>query len=112
MIKVLNGCGLNDRFWVFAGGLTNVEVKIRVTDTVAGVTRKYANPLSTAFQPILDTGAFATCVDDSGPRLVTPGRLRPPGASSTGGCAPSGSQLCVNRSRFSIAVTDRTQAGI
>src|SRR5688572_14083868 len=30
IVKVLNGCGLNSRYWVFAGGLTNVRTTITV----------------------------------------------------------------------------------
>ena len=61
VIKVLNACGLNSKFWVFSGGLTNVQVTITVRDTKTGTVRTYANPANTAFQPIQDTGAFATC---------------------------------------------------
>jgi len=61
VIKVLNGCGSNDHFWVFAGGLTNVQVDITVTDTTNGQTRTYQNNLQTPFQPIQDTAAFSTC---------------------------------------------------
>ena len=61
VVKVLNACPVNDRFWVFAGGLTNVETVITVTDTQAGRVRTYGNPLDTPFQPIQDTNAFATC---------------------------------------------------
>lgn len=60
IVKVLNVCGSN-RFWVFAGGLTNVSVTVTVTDTRTGAVRTYVNPQSTAFQPIQDTSAFATC---------------------------------------------------
>ncbi|MEM8964430.1 MAG: alpha/beta hydrolase, partial [Acidobacteriota bacterium] len=35
-VKVLDGRGINGAFWVFAAGLTNVEVTIRVTDTATG----------------------------------------------------------------------------
>lgn len=59
--KVLNGCGFNNRYWFFAAGLTNVRVNITVTDTQTGATRTYINPLNTAFSPIQDTSAFATC---------------------------------------------------
>ncbi len=61
VIKILDGCNNNGNYWVFAGGLTNVEVDITVTDTLAEVTKVYSNPLSTPFQPIQDTAAFATC---------------------------------------------------
>ena len=36
VVKVLNACGLNSRYWVFAGGLTNVKVVITVTDSQTG----------------------------------------------------------------------------
>lgn len=61
VVKVLAACPVNSRYWVFAAGLTNVAVELSVTDTLAGVTRTYDNPLNTAFQPIQDTNAFATC---------------------------------------------------
>ena len=59
--KVLDGCGVNGRYWVLAGGLTNVEATLVVTDTKTGVSKNYANPAGTAFRPIQDTAAFATC---------------------------------------------------
>jgi hypothetical protein len=61
VVKVLDACVINDRFWVFAGGLTNVRTVISVTDTDSGIVRTYTNPLSTPFQPVQDTNAFATC---------------------------------------------------
>ena len=61
VVKVLDACSFADRFWVFAGGLTNVEVNITVTDTQTGTIQTYGNPLNTPFQPIQDTNAFATC---------------------------------------------------
>ncbi|MEM8995384.1 MAG: carboxypeptidase-like regulatory domain-containing protein [Acidobacteriota bacterium] len=62
VVKVLDACGEPfDRFWVFASGLTNVGVELSVTDTLIGEEKTYSNPLGTAFQPIQDTDAFATC---------------------------------------------------
>ena len=61
VLKVLNGCSFNDRFWIFADGLTNVEFDLTVTDTQSGEVRSYGNPLGTPFEPIQDTQAFATC---------------------------------------------------
>ncbi len=60
-VKVLDGCGLNDRYWVFLSGLTNVEVTITVTDTQTGQVKTYTNPLNRNFRPVFDTSAFATC---------------------------------------------------
>jgi hypothetical protein len=59
--KVLNGCATNGHYWFFAGGLTNVGVQITVTDTLQGTPKTYSNPVGTAFTPIQDTSAFATC---------------------------------------------------
>jgi hypothetical protein len=61
VVKVLNACGGFDRYWVFASGLTDVEVRITVTDTQAGKTRTYFNPRGKAFAPVQDVDAFATC---------------------------------------------------
>jgi hypothetical protein len=59
--KILNGCSLNSHYWFFAGGLTNVNTVITVTDTATGAVRKYTNPANTIFAPIQDTSAFGTC---------------------------------------------------
>lgn len=60
-VKVLNACSSADRYWVFASGLTNVQVELRVRDTLTGQVQVCRNPLETTFRPILDTNAFATC---------------------------------------------------
>jgi CSLREA domain-containing protein len=60
-VEVLDGCGLNDRYWVFLSGLTNVEVTFTVTDTQTGEVKTYLNPLNRNFRPVFDTDAFATC---------------------------------------------------
>lgn len=61
VVKLLSTCAINQRFWVFAGGLTDVSVTMTVTDTANGTLKVYTNALGTPFQPIQDTGAFATC---------------------------------------------------
>ncbi len=62
VIKVLNACPQPfNRFWVFTGGLTDVEVGITVTDTKTGAVKTYYNPAGIAFPPMQDTDAFATC---------------------------------------------------
>jgi len=61
LVKVLDGCSVNNRYWVFASGLTNVEYKLNVTDAKSGQTKTYSPPAGQAFQPIVDTQAFATC---------------------------------------------------
>ena len=60
IVKVVDGRAFNSRFWVFAGGLTNVNVVMTVTDTLTGAFNTYTNPQGVAFQPIQDTSAFAS----------------------------------------------------
>jgi hypothetical protein len=60
VVKVLDACGLNPpHFWVFAGGLTNIQVTLDVLDMQTGAEKTYVNPLGTAFAPIQDTSAFS-----------------------------------------------------
>ncbi|HEX2253797.1 MAG TPA: hypothetical protein VHQ65_11070 [Thermoanaerobaculia bacterium] len=61
VVKVLDGCPVNNHYWMFAGGLTNVLTMIRVTDTLANEVKLYYNPQGQPFRPIQDTTAFATC---------------------------------------------------
>ncbi|HVS63368.1 MAG TPA: hypothetical protein VMT85_07675 [Thermoanaerobaculia bacterium] len=54
VIKVLDARGLNGRFWVFYGALSNVEYTITVRDTETGNSKTYTNPLGT-FGSVGDT---------------------------------------------------------
>ncbi len=62
MVTVLDACADPfNSFWVFAAGLTDVEVTLNVTDSWAGEERQYVNGQGMAFVPIQDTVAFRTC---------------------------------------------------
>jgi len=61
MVKVLDGCGVNDRFWVFHAATTSVEYTLTVTDTVTGQVRRYENPLGRNAPAVTDTDAFDVC---------------------------------------------------
>ena len=61
VVKVLDGCGLGGNYWVFAGGLTNVQVTTVVTDTRTGKSKTYQNPQGKVFQPVQDTQALPVC---------------------------------------------------
>ncbi len=56
--KVLDGCGVNGHRWVFAGGLTNLQVTLTVTDTQTGARAVHSNTLGAPFTPIQDTAAL------------------------------------------------------
>ncbi len=61
IVKVLDACSFNGRFWVFSTGLTDVGVELQVVDTKTGQSKLYTNPRGTPYPPKLDTAAFATC---------------------------------------------------
>lgn len=61
VVKLVDGCSLNQRFWVFLAGLTNVQVNLKVTDTKTNAVKTYNNKQGTLFAPIADTTAFASC---------------------------------------------------
>jgi hypothetical protein len=57
-IKVLNACGVNGKWWVFTGGLTNEGWSFSVLDTQTGAFKIYQNPLNTTSLTTADTAAF------------------------------------------------------
>jgi hypothetical protein len=61
MIKALNGCGLNNRFWIFNAGITNLYFRIEVLDVTKGVQRIYFNYPGPPAPAITDTDALAVC---------------------------------------------------
>jgi hypothetical protein len=58
ILKILNACSLNNKWWVFAGGLTDVGVSIKVTDTTNGAFKTYSSTKGHLFQTFADTSAF------------------------------------------------------
>ncbi|MEM7353167.1 MAG: PQQ-dependent sugar dehydrogenase [Acidobacteriota bacterium] len=61
LVKVLDGCAINNHYWVFFAATTDVAFTVDVTDTLTGASRQYANPLGQAADAVTDTSAFATC---------------------------------------------------
>lgn len=61
MVKVLNGCGLNDRWWVFTAATTNVYYRLEVFDIRAGVNKVYFNYPGPPAPAVTDVSALATC---------------------------------------------------
>ena len=61
VVKVLDGCSFNERYWVYAGGLTDVKVIMTVIDSDTGVAATYYNPPGTPFRPVQDTRSFDVC---------------------------------------------------
>jgi hypothetical protein len=61
MVKMVNACGLNSRYWVFSAATTNVFYRLEVFDVRAGVNKIYFNYPGPPAPAVTDTNAFATC---------------------------------------------------
>lgn len=125
LVKVLDGCGANNRFWVFAAATTNVEYTLRITDTETGLERQYTNPLGVASPAITDTDAFATCLGGKEDRGSSFGSgllvakdlafsTQPGGVSKLADkadCQASATRLCLNQGRFKVEIEWRDFQG-
>lgn len=58
--KVLDGCSVNDAYWVFAAGLTNAGVILNVVDTSNEAQYQAINTIGVPFTAIQATNAFDT----------------------------------------------------
>ncbi len=59
ILKILNACvAPYNKWWVSAGGFTNVGVAITVTDTQTGKVKTYSSAKNQLFQTFFDTAAF------------------------------------------------------
>jgi hypothetical protein len=61
MVKVLNGCGLNARWWVFSAATTNVAYRLTVLDIEAGEQKIFFNYPGPPAPAVTDTSALASC---------------------------------------------------
>lgn len=61
LVKVLNACPVNERFWVFFAATTTVEFTLTVVDTEANSGKIYVNPQGQPANAVTDTNAFGTC---------------------------------------------------
>ena len=120
VIKVLDGCRIDGHYWVFAAGLTDVEVTTTVRDLRTGLEMSWTNPQGTLFEPISDMSAFATCGEAS--RTNGASRIRLSGApkdraadlyrasltevdrvaAAGSECAESETALCLQNSRYQV----------
>jgi hypothetical protein len=104
-VKVVDGCAVDGRDWVFVGGLTDQEVYLHVDHTEAGTARLYANALKNAWRPVLDTEGFEC------PRRRLPDRpmLALPAAAAD--ACGSETVLCLNGGLHRVEGTYRLQDG-
>ena len=60
-VKVLDGCGVNGRYWVFLSPGSTVRWQLTVTDTATRESRLYDNDLGETPELVADTAAFDAC---------------------------------------------------
>jgi hypothetical protein len=58
LIKVLNACSVNQKFWVYYSAGTNVGLTVTVTDTETGQSKVYKNADLTPAPPVQDVNAL------------------------------------------------------
>ncbi len=62
LVKILNGCAINDHYWIYVTAGTNVGYTVTVNDiALPTVTKTYTNPDRTEALPVQDTSALASC---------------------------------------------------
>lgn len=60
-VKVLDGCAVNQHFWVYTGGLTDLGVTLTVEDTLSGASAVFESPLGAPFRTVADVAALTGC---------------------------------------------------
>ena len=112
VVKVLDGRGANNHFWVFYGALTNVEYTLRITDTVTGNVKTYTNPPG-RFASAGDTSAFPA---KAGKELEEAVSWEPEAleavSSSKASCVPGPLTLCLNNGRVRVELDWKDFAGV
>ncbi|MYA08392.1 MAG: leucine-rich repeat domain-containing protein [Holophagales bacterium] len=107
LVKILDGTGVNGRFWVYSGGLSDLEYTLSVTDRHTGVVKEYRNEAggvcgqgdTDAFGP----SPFRTWSPDAD---EGDGPLEPPPEHQDGqGSGCPANALCLQNGRFQVTAT-------
>jgi PKD repeat protein len=106
-VKVLDGRAVNGFFWVFYGGLTDLQYTLTVLDFQTGSTRQYTKPAGSAsggFDVLAFSGGGSAVVEAA--PAQAPGV--PPALRVEGGCAGDIATLCLDAARgFTVTLAAR-----
>jgi ELWxxDGT repeat protein len=106
LVKVLEGCGINQNFWVFASAASDVSYVLEVRDRWSNTEQRYTS--SGTSRPILDSAAFATCGEAPAPAAYLPA-VQPAAPASR--CADDPSTLCLGENgRYRVHLEWNTAA--
>ena len=118
LIKVLDGCSINEHVWVYGASATTLGYRIRVTDTVTDAVREYVNEDGRRADAVADSKGFAGACNGSGSSASS--SLSPAGggmvldpslpvgveaASEEDGCTESATTLCLLDGRYEVSVS-------
>ncbi len=129
LVKVLDGCSLNGRHWVYAASATNLGYELNVRDTVTDVVKEYRNEPGMPSPAVADGDAFAAACEPSAASSLaeawaaalppssaaapaTPAAGDSPGANpghaapatEDGGCTETATTLCLLNGRYEVSV--------
>lgn len=95
VVKILDGRGANQRFWVFYGALSDVEYRVTLKDYETGQEKTWHNPPGT-FCGKADVEAFPAVFGFSRTKIV-------------GACVPGPDALCLLDGRFRVQARWKNQ---
>ncbi|MEM9554691.1 MAG: hypothetical protein AAGC60_10560 [Acidobacteriota bacterium] len=64
MVKVLDACDVNSKFWALTAGSTNVAYALTITDRETGAVWRSSNPLGRLAPAVIDVEAFDCSLGD------------------------------------------------
>lgn len=107
LVKNLDGCGINDSFWVFSAATTDVQYTLQVVDTATGTTAKYLNPGGSAAATVIDIDAFVDACTIVQPVTTPQSRAVPASLAAKGDGCPANAETLVLGDRFDVELTWR-----
>ncbi len=126
LVKVLDGCSVNGRMWVYGASATTLGYVLEVTDTVTGAVQEYRSEPGRQAEAFTDSAAFPGSCTDAATAAAAAGDSRslptpapssgpPPAehlavatsvtASAEGGsCTETASAMCLQQGRYEVTV--------
>lgn len=102
-VKMLDGTPVNGNYWVFFGGLTDLEYTLKVDDKVAGTSKSYFKEGGTS-NGGFDVGNGVAPESCAGEIDGFAGGFEP-----TSVCTASSDRLCLSSARFKVTLLARDQ---
>jgi hypothetical protein len=102
LVKVLDGCGQNGHYWVYAATASDLATRLQVTDTRTGARNSWSQAAGPARQAITDSRALPVCAAGDAPEAGAEEAME----------APNSQELLLGGGRFSVKVHWRTAGGL